>query len=438
MKAIGLFLLLLSSVARAAEEVPLALEAALEKAKANSARLAQLAALEDASKAGLRGARAERWPQVDLLASYTRNSNVPELTLISPGPPPTRQTVFPNIPDNYRARAGLALPLYTGGRIGGGIEAARAQQEAARQDLAAATADIVLETESAYWALVTGRESARVLRDSIASYDTHLKDAQNRYDLGLAARNDLLAVQVERDRAELARLEAENRAEVANANLVRLVGLSPDARVVPREPVARRPFGEEREGLATLVSSALQARPEMAALRARISAAEAQARILRAASLPQASLSGGYDFARPNSRVLPLIDEWKGTWSVGVSVSLTAFDGGRASAAVAQARAQAEAARHQLQDLEQRIRLEVTSRRLDLSTAGAALDVAERNLLAAQESVTVESDRYREGVGASSDLLDAQTRRLRAGLDLTLATSDVRVARAGLDRAVGR
>ena len=60
-------------------------------------------------------------------ASYTRNSDVPELVIIAPGPPPARQTVFPNIPDNYRARAGLALPLYTGGRIGGGIDAARAR-----------------------------------------------------------------------------------------------------------------------------------------------------------------------------------------------------------------------------------------------------------------------------------------------------------------------
>lgn len=438
MKGIGLSLFLFSSFAGAAEDVPLALDAAREQAKANSARLAQLAALGDAADAGVRGARAQRWPQVDLLASYTRSSNVPELTLISPGPPPTRQTVFPNLPDNYRTRAGLTLPLYTGGRIEGGIDAARAQQEAARQDLAGATADLGLETESAYWSLVTARESARVLRETIASYDTHLKDAQNRFDLGLAARNDLLAVQVERDRAELARLQADNQAEVVNANLVRLTGLPPDARVVPTEPIASGAQAEEPEGAEALVTAALRARPEVAAQRARLSAAEAQAHILRADSLPQAGISGGYDLARPNTRILPLVDEWNGTWSLGVSISVTAFDGGRTRAAVARARAQAEAARHQLRDFEQRIRLEVTSRRLDLSTAGAALRVADRNLLAAQESVKVESDRYREGVGASSDLLDAETRRLRAGLDLTRAATEIALARAGLDRAVGR
>lgn len=437
MKRTALALFLLSPFLHA-EEVPLTLAEAVEKARAHSARLAQLAALEDAAAAAVRGARAQRWPQLDLIASYARNSNVPELAIISPGPPPSRQVVFPNIPDNYRTRAGLTLPLDVGGRIAGGIDASRARRDAARGDLAGATADLALETEGAFWSLVNARDSARVFRESIASYDTHLEDAQNRFDLGLAPRSELLAVQVERDRAELARLQSENQARVANANLVRLVGLPPSARVVPAPAAASPPPAPAPAELEALVAAALPARPETAALRARLSAAEAAIRVVRADSLPQAGITAGYDYARPNTRILPLVDEWNGTWSVGVSISLTAFDGGRTSAAVAQARAQSAAVRSQIEDLEQRIRLEVTTRFLDVSTAEAALHVAERNLLAAQESVKVETDRYHEGVGASADLLDAETRLLHAGLDRTVATTDVSLARAGLDRAVAR
>ncbi len=375
---------------------------------------------------------------VDLQGSYSLNSDVPELALVSPGPPPTRQVVFPNIPNQYKGRAGLALPVYTGGRISRSVDAARGEQEAARQDLAAGGADVRLETESAYWTLVTARESARVLSESIVSYDTHQKDAQNRYELGLAARNELLAVQVERDRAELARLSAENQAEVANANLVRLVGLPPEARVVPTEPVARRADADEAGTTESLVATALQARPELAALRARFQTAEAQVRVEASARLPQLSVFGAYDYARPNSRILPLVDEWNDTWSAGAELSIVVFNGGRTSAAVAEARSRADATRHRLRDLEERIRLEVTSRRLDFATAAAALQVAERGVASARESVRVETDRYREGVGLSSELLDAETRLLQAGLDLTEATTDVRVARAGLDRAVGR
>jgi outer membrane protein TolC len=149
-------------------------------------------------------------------------------------------------------------------------------------------------------------------------------------------------------------------------------------------------------------------------------------------------LSAGYDYARPNTRILPLVDEWKDSWNVGLNVSITAFDGGRTKAAAAQASAQADAIRHQIEDLERRVRVEVKSRVLDVATAEAAFTVAVRALEAAHEAERVERDRYQEGVSASSDLLDAETRRLRAGVDRTNAAASLSLARARLDRAVGR
>jgi outer membrane protein len=440
--ALSLLAVLVVAVPRAAgaqsaaapETVRLGLAETVERARAHSARLAQLSSLETASEAGLRGARAGRLPQLDLSAGYTRNSNVPELTLAFPGIEP--RVIFPNIPDNYRARAGLSLPLYTGGRIEGGIAAAEQSQLAASHDLAGGVQDLVLEASTAYWQLVTARESARVLAEAVASFEAHLKEAKDRLAYGLAARNEVLAVQVERDRAELNRLLAVNAAAVANANLLRLVGLGPGSRIEPTEPLTTPPAPQP--DVEPLVARALEARPEAAALRARVAAAEASVRIARSATLPQAGLAAGYDYARPNTRVLPLVDEWNGTWSVGVTVSINAFDGGRTSAAAAQARALSEALRHQLEDLVRRIRLDVESRVLDLGVSRATVEVAERNLEAAGENVRVSHDRYREGLIPSSELLDAEAAQLRAGLDRTSAATALQVALANLSRAVGR
>ena len=47
-------------------------------------------------------------------------------------------------------------------------------------------------------------------------------------------------------------------------------------------------------------------------------------------------------------------------------------------------------------------------------------------------------DRYREGVIPSSELLDAETALERAELARTEAMASLRLAAAGLDRAVGR
>jgi outer membrane protein len=423
----------LAQPAAAAEPLRLTLAEAVDRARQNSPRIEELRALRSAAEAAQRGARAERMPQVEVGASYTRRSNVPELVLAFPGRPP--QTVFPNIPNEYRTGVSLALPLYTGGRTSARMEAAGHELRAAGLDVDTGMSELVLETVTAYWSLVTARENERVLAQSIAAFEADLKQVRDRQEVGMAARSDVLNVQVERDRAELARLQAANDALVAAADLMRLLGLPAGTAIEPAEPLAAPPAQEDVEGL---VAQALEKRPEIAGLRERAAAAEADVKAARSAGLPQASLHAGYDYARPNTRVLPLTDSWNDTWNVGVSVSFRAFDGGRTSAATALARARAEAARRRLDDLERRVRLEVTSRVFNLSNLRAALEVTERNLEAARENARVSQDRYREGLIPLAELLDAESRLLRSGLDRTTTATLLQQARANLDRAVGR
>jgi outer membrane protein len=444
---------------------------ALARARDASAHLAELRSLAAAAGAGLTGARAERLPKIDASASYTRQSDVPELRLTLPGL--GTETVFPNIPDNYRGHLGLELPLYTSGRIANTVTANAQQLTAANQDVHQGRADVEQETATAYWSLVTARDSERVLAESLADYDAHLKESRDRRDVGMAASNEVLAVQVQREQAELARLQAASSAAVANANLLRLLDLPPDTRIDPVEPLAEprpsppapplspppaqplsplpaQPLSPPPAGAAgpvqatadeppaALVAAAEAARPEIVALRSRIAASHANAAATRSGLWPQANLSAGYDYANPNPRILPLEPRWKGSWSVGAVVSLSLFDGGRTAAAAAQIDAQADALGHRLEDLERRVRLEVTQRLLELVTARQAAGVAGANLDSARENVRVARDRYHAGVIPSSELLDAETALLRAGLDRTSALAQVRVALANLERAAGR
>lgn len=446
----ALALLALAALPAAAQEatppptapsaVTLSVDEAVGRAVAASPRLARLGAQEAAAEAQRRGAAAERWPQLDVSAGYQYRSDVPELAIFAPtndpAKPVERIVVFPNINENWRLRAGVALPIYTGGRVGGQLTAAEQGRVAAQEDLRAGRADLVLETKSAYWSLVTARESVRVLTESMKAYDAHLQDARNRERFGMAARNEVLAVEVERDRVELDRLRAEAQAQVAEANLQRLLDLPPLTRVEPSETlVAPRPADDDVE---PLVAAAQAGRAERRALAARVNAAGALAGAERGARLPQVALSGGYTYANPNRDIVPPTAEWKDTWDVGVGVSWSVFDGGRRSAGEARARAQADAAREQLRELDRAIRLEVTQRALELRTARARVGVAERSVVSAAESRRVAGDRYREGVIPSSELLDAEVAHERAALTRTESLAALRLAAAALDRAVGR
>jgi outer membrane protein TolC len=393
-----------------------------------------------AADASSRIARAQRWPQLGVGAEYQRRSNVPELAIFSPSGDPTRPAervvVYPNIPDNWSVRAGVTMPLFTGGRITGEVQAADESRAASHHDLRAGRAAVVLETKVAYWSLVTARDSARVLADSMRAYDAHLEDARNRERVGMAARNEVLAVEVERDRVELDKLRAEVEADVAEADLRRLLDLPPATRVLPAEPLEPRRLPSR--DVEALVAEAQKLRPERQALAARVASAEAGARAERGARLPQLALSGGYLYANPNRIIVPPTSSWDDTWDVGVGVSWSVLDGGRRRASEARARSQADAAREQLRGLDRQLRLEVTQSALELRTAEARVAVAERSVVSAAESMRVAADRYREGVIPSSELTDAEVAHERAALARTEALAALRLAEARLERAVGR
>lgn len=411
----------------------LTLDEAIAKTRAASARLASLTALTRSASEGVRGAEALSRPELDLAASYTRNSNVPELILAFPGQAP--RTIFPNLPNAWRTHVGATMPVYTGGRIQAARDAASETERASVSDRAAATNDLAAETHLAYMSVLVARETARVLGEAIAAYDAHLKDARNRQELGLIASHETLAVTVERERAELARVQAKNAVGVAEANLRRLLGVPAETRLELAPPPEAAAVANET---ADLVRRATEGRPEVEALKARIRAAEAGSRIAGAATKPQAGVQAGFDYASPNPRILPLAGAWKDTWSVGLALSWKVLDGGKADAAVAQAAAQADALRAQLQDLESRIALEVSARRLDLDSALAGRAVAQRGIEAARDALRVARDRFREGVLTSSELLDAETRLLRAELEATQTEGQIQMAVAQLNRAVGR
>lgn len=419
--------------APAREPLDLTLEEALRRAREAAPRLAELRAARLAAEARLDRAEAGRLPRIDARAGYTRRSNVPELFVERRG---ELQPIFPNIPDNWRLELALDVPLYTGGRLEAERRGASHEVDALRHDVEAAAGGLDLAVTTAFWDLTLSRERERILAASIRSFESHLEDARNRLEVGLAAPNEPLAVQVELDRAELRRLRASRAAEVAGDRLAILLDLPPDRRIQPvaQEPVAESPAQSVDEMTAT----ALEQRRERAALQERVESARARVQALSSGDLPRVTAAAGLQYDNPNRRVLPPEADFEHSWDLSVNVDYTIFDGGRLDADVAANLAEVDALREQLAGLDREIRLDVRREYRDLETSVAAVEVARRAVDSARESLRVATDRYRAGVIPSSERLDAEVAELRAGLELSEALISVRLARARLERAVGQ
>ena len=431
----------LASSAGAQEVVRLTLDDAVARGLANSQRLAELESRVEGAEAAEAGRAAARMPSLALLGGYTRTNHVDEFGVAQPGQPP--RIIYPDIPDNFRARLDLQWPVYTGGRTEALQRAAHAERHAAGEDLTAARADLRLEIARAYWALVTAAETERVLARSLDSIGAHVADLRSRLEEGLIPPNEVLSAEAQRSRQRLLAVEARNLRAVADADLHRLLGIETPGRIEPVAPLElQAPPGDVAPGDVALVDVALVAkaraqRAERRALESRVEAASARAEAAGAAARPQVGVSSGYDYARPNARIFPRNRTWRDSWDVSINVSWLLWDGGKQRAEQAEASALARGAATCVAEFDRQVAFEVRQRGLEIDSAREAITAAADGLRSATEALRVVHERFRAGVATSTEVLDAEIAVLQAALDRTRALASARLARARMDRALG-
>lgn len=431
-----LIVLLLCPAAALAQpgQLSLTLDEALQRGQRESLRLAEMQARVDAATAVEAGRQAAVRPLVAALAGYTRTNHVDEFLIAAPAQPP--RVLYPDVPDNFRTRLDLQWPIYSGGRTDALVRAARAEREAAGSDLLAARADLKLEITRAFWALVTAREAEDVLNQAIENLDAHVRDMRSRLEQGLVPPNEVLSAEAQRSRERVLALEARNARAVADADLKRLIGDDGPGAIVPQASPAEVPPAPEQ--IETLIAEAQRLRPERQAFQQRTAASRAREVAAGASTRPQIGLAGGYDYARPNPRIFPRADAWDDSWDVSVNMSWSLWDGGRRRAEQAEAMAGTRAIEARAGEFDRQLRLEVRQRWYELDSSRAAIEAASDGIKAAVEARRVLRERFAAGVATSTDVLDAETAVLQAELDRTRAISNARLARARLERAIGR
>jgi outer membrane protein TolC len=416
----------------------LSLDDALARAREAAPRLAEARAREAAAAATADARAALQKPTLSATAGYQRTNHVDEYGIPQAGG--GTRIIFPDIPNNYRVRADAQWALLTGGRVGALIASAEADQRAATADRQAAEADLTLDVSRAYWTLVTSREAVRVMAQGLVRMDAYVSDVRSRVDAGLLPPNDVLSAQAQRARQNVALIQARNAAEVAQADLCRLIGIGLDTEITPASgldaPIAAA-IPLAALSVDALVARAQADRHERDALTARAEAARASGDAAAAALRPQVAVAGGVEESRPNPRIVPRVDELRSSWEAGVNVTWQFFDGGRSRAERAAALAQATAIERRRDDFDAALGVELRQRRRDVEAGRAALAAVAEAVTAATEARRVVSERFRAGVSTSTDVLDAENALLQAELEQMQLAASLRLAEARLVRSVG-
>jgi outer membrane protein len=417
----------------AAGALTLTLEDAIARAVRASHRIGEGQARQEAATAVVGLSAAADMPIVSALAGYTRTNHI-----VPFGLPPQNPTaiIYPDIPDNWRTRLDLQWPVYTFGRFEAMERAARREAAAAGQDVTTLTADVRFDATRAFWALVTAKESVRVVEEALALIESHLRDVRNMRAVGLLAPNDELSVEARVSRQRVQLIEARNMQDVAAADLRRVTGLEPGVAITV--DAVLEGAGASVAPYEQLLADARASRPERQALQARVDALGERRTATADQQRPTLAVTGGFDYARPNPRIFPREDEWHTSWDVGVNLIWPFWDGGRTKAQVAEVTANQRAIEQRLAEFDTMLDFEVKQRLLDVQSARESIGASADEVRAATEARRVVAERFKAGLVTNTEVLDAQQAMLLSQFDRTRALATARLAEARLDRAVGR
>jgi outer membrane protein TolC len=387
------------------------------------------AALEriKAADADIKAARAAFYPQLGVSAEYSRTNN----PMYSFGNI-LNQGVFsnsidfndPGTTDTLQTKATIQYRLYNGGHDLAALNAADERGQAAGHQQSAIRSQLEFAVVRAFCTIVQAGETVQAQQSALAAITASVAVARARFGEGSLLKEDLLNLEVQQARAQEQLIQAQHGLSLAQRGLLHLLGLKGET--IALDPVAspEQEIPAERD---------IQARPELTAMAALIKAQEAQVRQARSGFYPTADAFASYQVDKGTE-----LEEGSGnSWTTGVRLNYTLFNGGQAGAATERAEALLREAREQQRKMELAFNLEFEQATLALHQEEERLKVTGKMVESAEESARLARLRFKEGVLLSSELIDIETRLTEAQLSHALATAARRIAIADLRRAVG-
>jgi outer membrane protein len=333
----------------------------------------------------------------------------------------------------YIAAAGFVQTIYAGGSLSASKEAAKLARDAAVAEKERISQTVANSVRTAYYNWKRASAKKMVAAEALKLAGDHLERAERLFRSGLVARGDVLRSKVAVADAELALIRAENAVSISAAALENAVGAPPE---VSEAGAAHPEYVPSKEALAERESNIKAAYENRMEVRMYDLMSRRAAKVARAAEgllLPQIIAAGGV--INSGDEFFPSGNE---EMVFSLMVRWTMFDSGEASAKTKQAKAQGREFLHLMDDMKNRIRMEVTAAELDLRSSLSRREVARRQVSESEEDYRIAVRRYEEQVGTNLEMLDARLALTKSRTEEVDALYDILIAEANLLYSLGK
>jgi outer membrane protein len=309
-------------------------------------------------------------------------------------------------------------------------EASRMQFEAKHFDTVSVRNAVGLGFIVSFYDVLEADQLVEVAKKEIERLESHLRDAQGLFRVGLITRNDLLQAQVRLSDARQRLLAAKNLRAIRASRLNNLL-LRPLASPVTVQEEPRELASPDALSLEKSWDKALEKRPEIQIVDKTLVSIDLEVASKKAEFLPKVFASGSYVY-QENSYQL-----YNDNWGLLVGVNISLFEGGRTLADLQKSQVRKVQLIEQRAKLVDEIKLQVQQAMLNLQDAYERIQVSQDAVGQAQENLRINKKRYEVSVGTATEVLDAVTLLTISETNHIRSVYDYRKAEAATHYATG-
>jgi outer membrane protein len=306
-------------------------------------------------------------------------------------------------------------------------QASKAALAAARFDNDATRSQVSDEVARGYLACLRADADRDTARANVELSEALLALARRQLTAGAGTGIEVTRaeVQLANDRQRLIRTDNDRTRVVLQ--LLRSMGLRMDTAIEFTDKLVYKPV--DAASSESLLETARKARPELKTQQQREEAARLTHSAVKSERLPSIGASGDYGAIGPD------VISARSTYTLGVSLRVPVFDGGRREARREETFSQYKQEQIRSRDVGQQIELQVRVALESLRSATAEVDASREGLSLAENELAQARRRYEAGVGTSVEVTEAQTRLQRARDNQVIALYDYNIARLDLATA---
>jgi outer membrane protein TolC len=289
---------------------------------------------------------------------------------------------------------------------------------------------VVLAVGGSYLQVIAAKARVDAARAQLDTANALLTQTSQQHGVGLVSQIDVNRSQVQALTQRQRLVTLTNDLAKQKINLARLVGLPANDKYDISDSV---PFSTAVPvTVDEALKQALDQRSDLKAAEAQVRAAQRARAAARAERLPSFSVSAAYGVIGTNP------SQSHGTFSVGATIRVPIWQGGRTEGNIEQAEAALAQRNAEIEDLKSRIESEVRNSYLDLEAARSQVEVSQKNVEVARQNLELTRQRFEAGVSDNLEVVQSQESLASAQLDYINSVLAHNLAKLSLARALGR